>query len=93
LCSLARLDLENRGALQPVKPQTFYTPLLVFDKTLAQPHFVVANWRNDECVLLPCFNTQPDIFAVMNGCVAALSLFSSDILIWSADIYIQCNDT
>jgi len=28
---------------------------------------------------------QPDIFAVMNCCVVALSLFSSDILTWNAD--------
>ena len=34
----------------------------------------------------------PDIFAVMNCCVVALSAFSSDILTWRADIlvYIQC---
>jgi len=38
-----------------------------------------------ECVLVPCFNAQPNIFAVMNCCVVALSLFSSDILTWSAD--------
>jgi len=31
-------------------------------------------------VLLPRFNAKPDIFAVMNRCVVALSLFSSDIL-------------
>jgi len=37
-------------------------------------------WRVDECVLLPCFNTQPDIFAVMNCCVVELSIFFSDIL-------------
>ena len=42
-------------------------------------------WRSDECVLLPCFNAQPDIFAVMNCCVVALSLFSSDSLTWSAE--------
>ena len=29
---------------------------------------------------------QPDIFAVINWCVVALSLFSSDILTWSANI-------
>ena len=42
-------------------------------------------WRSDECVSLPCFNAQPDIFAVMNCCVVALSLFFSDMLTWSAD--------
>jgi len=42
-------------------------------------------WRSDECVSLPCFNAQPDIFAVVNCCVTALSLFFSDGLTWSAD--------
>ena len=32
-------------------------------------------WRRDECVTLPCFNGQPDIFAVINCCVVALMLF------------------
>ena len=43
-------------------------------------------------VFLSCLNAQPDIFAVMNCCVVALSVFSSDILTWSADVlvYIQC---
>jgi len=50
-------------------------------------------WRNDECIFLPCFNAQPDSFAVMSYCVVALSLFSSDIATWSADSYIQCNYT
>jgi len=52
----------------------------------------VALSHSDEHVLLPCLNAQPDIFAVMNCCVVALSAFSSDILTWSADIlvYIQC---
>jgi len=31
------------------------------------------------------FSTHSQIVAVMNSCVAALSLFSSDILTWSAD--------
>jgi len=37
-------------------------------------------------------NAQPDSFAVMNCCVVTLSVFSSDILTWGADIlvYIQC---
>jgi len=48
--------------------------------------------RSDECVLLPCLNAHPDIFAVMNCCAVALCVFSSDILTWGADIlvYIQC---
>jgi len=35
-------------------------------------------------VLLPSFNGQPDVFAVMNCCAVALSLFFSDTLIWNA---------
>jgi len=31
------------------------------------------------------FSTRSQNFAVMNSCVAALSLFSSDNLTWSAD--------
>ena len=42
-------------------------------------------WRSGDCVSLPYFNAQPDIFAVMNCCVVALSLFSSDSLTWTAD--------
>jgi len=30
-------------------------------------------------------DAQADIFAVMNCCVAVLSVFSSDILTWSTD--------
>ena len=44
--------------------------------------------RSDEYVLLLCFNAQPDIFSVMNCCVVALSLFSSDIPTWSANSFI-----
>jgi len=37
-------------------------------------------------------NAQPDSFAVLNCCLVALSVFSSNILTWGADIlvYIQC---
>jgi len=44
----------------------FYARLLVFDKSSAQPDFAVVNysWRSDDCVLLPCFNAQPDIFVL-----------------------------
>ena len=43
--------------------------------------------RSDECVLLPCFNAQPDIFAAMNCCVVALSLFFSVNLNWSVGLH------
>jgi len=42
LCSLARIDLANWSVRQPVQPHT-YARLLVFDETLAQPHFAVVN--------------------------------------------------
>jgi len=31
--------------------------------------------RSDECVLFPCFNAMPDIFAVRKCCVVGLSLY------------------
>jgi len=42
LCSLARFDLANWSLRRPVQPHT-YARLLVFDETLAQPEFAVAN--------------------------------------------------
>jgi len=77
LCSLARFDLANRDVQQPDQPHAFCSRLLVFDETLVQPDFAVANrsdaatskalWRSiDECVSLPSLNAPPDIFAVMN---------------------------
>ena len=66
---------------------TFYAPLLVFDKTSAQPDFAAVNCSDAVMsgVLLPCFNAHPDIFALMNCCIVALIVFSSDILAGSAD--------
>ena len=43
LCSLAKFDLANQDVRQPVQPHTFNAHLLVFDETLAQPYFAVAN--------------------------------------------------
>jgi len=43
LRSLAKFDLANQGLRQPVQPYTFNAQLLVFDETLAQPHFAVVN--------------------------------------------------
>jgi len=85
LCSLARFDLANRGVRQPVQPYT-YARLLVFDKALAQPHFAVVNCSDAVMsVFYSSFSTRSQNFAVMNSCLAALSLISSDILTWSAD--------
>jgi len=59
---------------------------------LMQKLYLYMLWHSDERVLLPCLNAQPDMFAVMNCCVVALSAFPSDNLTWSADIsvYSQC---
>ena len=70
---------------QPVQPHT-YARLLVFDETLAQPHFEVVNFSDAVMsVFYSRFSTRSQHFAVMNSCVAALSVFSSDIITWSAD--------
>ena len=85
LCSLARFDLANRGVRQPVQPHT-YARLLVFDEALVQSHFAVANCSDAVMsVFYSTFSTRSQNFAVMNSCEAALSLFSTDILTWSAD--------
>jgi len=85
LCSLARFDLANRGVRQPVQPHT-NARLLVFDETLTQPNFAVVNCLDAVMsVFYSPFSTRSQNVAVMNSCVAALSLFSSDILTWSAD--------
>jgi len=85
VCTLARFDLENRGVRQPVQPHT-YARLLLFDETLTQPHFAVVNCSDAVMsVFYSPFSTRSENFAVMNSCVAALSLISSHILTWSAD--------
>jgi len=85
LCSLARFDLASCGVHQPVQLHT-YARLLVFDETLAQPHFAVVNFSDAVMsVFYSPFSTGNQNFSVMNSCVAALSLFSSDILTWRAD--------
>jgi len=85
LCSFARFDLANRGVRQPVQPY-IYAQRLVFDDTLAQLHFAVVNCSDAVMsVFHSPFSTRSQNFAVVNSCVVALSLFSSDILTWSAD--------
>jgi len=48
LCSLARFDLANRVCISQSsrQPHTFCARLLVFDMTLAQPHFAVVNFSD-----------------------------------------------
>jgi len=85
LCSLARFNLANRVVRQPVQPH-IYARLHVFDETLAQPHFAVVNCSDAVMsVFYSSFLTRSQTFAVMNSCVAASSLLSSDILTSSAD--------
>ena len=87
LCSLAKFDLANQ-VCAPASPAAYlqYTTARIW-RDLSAASFCSCKllWRSGECVSLPCFNTQPDIFAVTNCCVVALSLFFSDNLTWSAD--------
>jgi len=46
LCSLAKFDLANRGVRQPVQQHTFNAQLLVFDESLARPHFAIVNYSD-----------------------------------------------
>ena len=50
-------------------------------------------WRSDECVLLPCFNAQPNIFTVMNCYVVGWVYFCPISQLGALIVYIQCNDT
>jgi len=51
LCSLVKFDLANQRLRQP---HTFNAQLLVFDETLAQPHFAVVNCSD---VVVSVFHT------------------------------------
>jgi len=85
LCNSARFELANLGVRQPVQLHT-YARLLVFNETLAQPHFAVVNCSDAVMsVFSSPFPTRSQNFIVMNSCVVALGLFSSDILTWSAN--------
>jgi len=78
LCCFGRFDLANRGMRQPVQPHT-YARLLICDETLAQPHLAVVNCPDAVMsVFYSPFSTHSQTIAVMNSCVVALSLFSSD---------------
>ena len=65
LRSLARFNLANWVVGQIVQPHTFCALLLIFDKTLAEPHF-----------------------AVVNCCVAVMTVFYSTVLTLSL-IFLQ----
>jgi len=83
LCSLARFDLANRGVRQLVQPHTLCSTARIRQNiSAASVCSCKLRWLNNECLLLPCFNAKPDIFAVMNCCVVELNLFSIDILTW-----------
>ena len=74
-----------KSGCAPVQPHT-YARLLVFDETLAQPRFAAVNCSGAVMnVFYSPFSTRSQNFADVNSCVAALSLFSSDIPTWSAD--------
>jgi len=90
--SLTRFELANPDVLHASPAAHFLCSTARIWQEISPASFCSCKlpWRNAECVLLPCFNVQPDIFAVMNCCAVALSMFSSDIITWSTDIvYIQ----
>jgi len=65
-CAIYKFQTLNPGC-PPSQPHTFWL-------TAIRRHIRAAlcfcscelRWRTTECVLLPCFNALPDIFAVMN---------------------------
>jgi len=81
-CVVYEDSILQTGVCANLSSGTLYARLLVFDKTAAQPDFAVCSGAVMNVFYSPA---QPVIFAVMNYCVVALSLFSSDILTWSAD--------
>jgi len=83
LCSKIR---SCKPGCAPVSPATHLCSTARIRRDISAASFCCCKllWRSDECVLPP-FSTRSQNFAVMNSCVAALSLFSSDILTWSAD--------
>jgi len=87
LCSLARFDVVKLGCA-PASPAALFlcsTARIRQDISAASFCSCKLLWRIDECVLLPCFNGQPDIFAVMTCCIVALGVLYSDSITWSAD--------
>ena len=86
LCSLARFEFSNRGAsASPAALFLCSTARIRQDISATSFSSCKLLWRIDECVLLPCFNVQPDIFAVMNCYIIALGVFYSDSLTWNTD--------
>jgi len=87
MCSLARFDFSNCGVRTASPAALFLCSTARIRQDISAASFCSYKllWRIDECVLLPCFNVQPDIFAVMNGCIVALGVFHSDSLTWSAN--------
>jgi len=84
--SLERFDLADGDVRQPVQPR-IYVRLLVFDETSVQPHFAVVNCSGVvmSVFYIPVLTRSLILFASMNWCVKALSVFSSDILTLRAD--------
>jgi len=78
----------DTGVCVKQSSRTLCAPLLIFEKTFAQPHFADVNC-SDAVMSVYYSHAQPDIFAVMNCRVVALSVFSSDILTSSADSYLR----
>jgi len=86
-CAVYKFQTVNPGC-PPSQPHTFWSTAIRRDIRAAL-YFCSCelSWRSIECVLLACFNALPDIFAVMNCFVLALSAVSCFCLpIWRVPI-------
>ena len=68
-CVIYKFQTVNHGSPSS-QPHTFWSTAIRRDIRAAL-YFCSCElpWRSTACVLLPCFNALPDIFAVMNGSV------------------------
>ena len=86
-CCVVQQDSILQTGVCASQSNTFYAPLLLFDKTLVQLDFSVVNCSVAvmSVIYSPVLTRSLIFFAIMNCCVVVLSLFSSDIVTWSAD--------
>ena len=68
-CVIYKVQIVNPGC-PSFQPYTFWSTAVRRDIRAAL-YFCSCElrWRSIKCVLLPCFNALPHIFAVMNGSV------------------------
>ena len=87
LCSLATFKLSSLDVRHPNRIPSYSTAIRQ-DIRAACFCSCKMHWCSNECILLPCFNALPDIFAVMNCSVLTLPLsavFCSGLVTGNAD--------